>query len=64
MAKQFWLTRDEAEYLVDLVEAGSRHLNIAAELREAFGMLTREEQLAAESLHDEADVSDAVAEKR
>ena len=53
MTRRIVFTRDEAEELVDLLESEVRygHLeHIASELREAFGMMTREDQ---ESKHDQ-----------
>lgn len=43
------LTRDEAEYLVDLLEVRDIPfaLDLAAEIRELFGMVTRERELEA-----------------
>jgi hypothetical protein len=45
--KAWYLTRTEAEHLVDLIEStGDTYgLHLAAELRKLFGMVTRDEEL-------------------
>jgi hypothetical protein len=47
MSRNIMLSRDEAEYLVDLLEAQPPHhlaAQLAVDLREEFGMATKERQ--------------------
>jgi hypothetical protein len=52
MARDFKLTRTEAEYLVDLLDSRIEETNdgmaseLGEQLRELFGMVTREVQIA------------------